>query len=197
MEGLQALLARIEDVQDDELEKSRGRGRSPKGSDSGRSHSPKGKGPRSPSPEWQVRGRRKGKGLPKDNDKGKGKGSELGPAGSLKSGVRKVGFATPNPEQSETQTFERNLLAQLKALILECENSGTDGILTKVRRLAQAFPAEGTQQPKPRAQAEVAVPKRPKKPAGGPRGGSGSATLALDSRWWPGALLTQSFRQET
>ena len=165
MEGLQALLARIEDVQDDQR-------------------------------FFLVDPiARRAKACPRTTTREKGREANLG----LRPPPR-VGKLASLPLILNSLRLKPLsaicLHSSLKALILECENSGTDGILTKVRRLAQAFPAEGTQQPKPRAQAEVAVPpprandKRPKKPAGGPRDGSGSATLALDSRWWPGKLCS-------
>ncbi|CAE7276503.1 unnamed protein product [Symbiodinium sp. CCMP2592] len=114
--------------------------------------------PRSTSPGWQVVG--KGKRGPKGSP-GKGKG---GPSNDAP--PRRVSFQAP-VEQSPPQTqVEATLLAQLKALVTQCEATGTKGLLSKLKALAQGG-------------------GKSRKDAQGPQG---QQSWAIDTKWWPGVL---------
>ena len=63
------------------------------------------------------------------------------------------------PETQAGTAQERSLLAQLKALVVECDAHGTDGLLSKVRTLVSSqINANASPDPPSRAVAAVAPP---------------------------------------
>ncbi|CAE7276521.1 unnamed protein product [Symbiodinium sp. CCMP2592] len=151
--------------------------------------------PRSTSPGWQVVG--KGKRGPKGSP-GKGKG---GPSNDAP--PRRVSFQAP-VEQSPPQTqVEATLLAQLKALVTQCEATGTKGLLSKLKALAQVPEPAPRFVPGPASRPGPKLPSAPQSralsstPASGKGGGKsrkdaqgpqGQQSWAIDTKWWPGVL---------
>ena len=118
-EGLNDMLAKVDSLMSDSCSPSRGRSRSPSPA---RGRSPQRRAEQ--DSEWtQVVGR-------KGNNKGKGKGKGRNAGWSDESSLpREVKFAEDDPGGQ--------LLACLKALILECEVQGTKNLLPKLKTLVQ------------------------------------------------------------
>ena len=190
--GLQALLASLSE-DDDPAEvrpqsspQPRGRSPTPREVSSG----PRDRVSRSPSPGWQVKGKGK-KGLVGKGGKGKGTG------GSPNDGTdppRRVSFDPPNARQpSPACASEATLLAQLKALVLQCETKGTAGLLGSLKALVQSPTPAPQVQPQSRAPAAVwPSPVGNKGKGKSERSAQAPQSWAIDSRWWPGKLCSAS-----
>ena len=196
--GLQALLSSLNDDGSDhesEAVQSPRRGRSPTPkhptpSDRSRSH----------SPGWQVVG--KGKRGPKGGPgKGKGGSSDDVPP-------RRVSFQAPVAQTPPQTQVEATLLAQLKALVLQCEATGTQGLLGKLKALAQVpGPVARSPLPGPAPRLVPGTAPRPgpklesapqsRAPSGTPalgkgsgksrKGAQGQQSWAIDTKWQLGS----------
>ena len=203
LSGLQELLAKIDgiDTEESDAEPSAVRGRSP---------TPRGPRPcppaaRSESPGWQVKG--KGK---REIRKGKGKAEGLKPRSPSPkaplSPARTVSFAPLQKPEAQTGTAqEKSLFAQLKALIMECDVQGTDGLLSKVRTLVSSQLSNNAG-PRPPNRVATAVPlpaataparqttNEPNANLGKGKGKGYNTThvvqVAICQKWWPGKVIS-------
>ena len=190
--GLQALLASLSEDEDpaevgpQSSPQPRGRSPTPREVSSG----PRDRTSRSPSPGWQVKGKGK-KGLLGKGGKGKGTG------GSPNDGTdppRRVSFEPPNARQpSPACSSEASLLAQLKALVLQCETKGSHGLLGSLKALVQSPTPAPQVQPQSRAPAVAwASPSGNKGKGKSERSAQAPQSWAVDSKWWPGKLCSAS-----